>query len=195
MDSSHGRDFFLTNYARNLIRLKAHQLRTRQDFRSSDPDDLQQELWLAVCERIERFDPAKASVDTFIDLVVNQALASLLRRRQRLKRDKGTFMQSLDEVLQAPAEDPAPLADFITQADLARRMGRHARDSEQDQVTAEALALAMSKMPEDLRDICRRLMEGTVNSVACELNVSRRAVRRACLAIREFLERAGLENP
>lgn len=195
MDSTHGKDFVLTAYARNLIRLKAHQLRTRRDFRTSDPDDLQQELWLAVCERIDRFDPAKASLDTFIDLVVNQALASLLRRRQRLKRDKGTFTQSLDEVLQTPAEDPAPLADFITQDDLARRMGRQARDPERNQATADALAFAVAQMPEELRDVCRRLTEGTVNSVARELNVSRRAVRRACLAIREILERAGLEKP
>lgn len=195
MDSTHGKDFVLTAYARNLIRVKAHQLRARRDFRTSDSDDLQQDLWLAVCERIDRFDPAKASLDTFIDLVVNQALASLLRRRQRLKRDKGTYAQSLDEVLPTPAGDPAPLADFVTPADLARRLGRHARDPEQTRDTADALEFALAEMPEGLRDVCRRLAEGTVNSVAGELGVSRRAVRRACLTIREVLERAGLENP
>ena len=195
MDSTHGKDFVLTDYARNLIRVKAHQLRARRDFSAADTDDIQQELWLAVCERLDRFDSSKASLNTFIDLVVNQALVSLLRHRQRLKRDKGTYSQSLDEMLPTPAGDPAPLAGFITTADLDRRLGRHAHDPEQTQAIQDAMDFALSQMPESLRDISLRLTEGTVNSVAKELKVSRRAIRRACLAIREIFEQAGLEKP
>ncbi len=194
MDRAHGKDFILTSYARNLIRVKAHQLCTRRDFHTSDPDDLQQELWLAVCERMDRFDPTKASLDTFIDLVVNKALASLLRSRQRLKRDKGTYVQSLDKMMATPSGETVPHGDIVTESDLGRRTGHYPRETACDPAIGEALAYALSEMPEDLQDISRRLMSGTVNSVARELKVSRRSIRNACLSIRDHLERAGLKN-
>jgi RNA polymerase sigma factor (sigma-70 family) len=191
--SAQRKELVLTEYAQKLIRIKARQLRTRLDFRASDLDDLQQELWLAVCERIGRFDPAKASLETFIDLVVNQAVSSMLRRRQRLKRDKGTFIQSLDEPIPGCQEN-CTLAETASPKDLARRMGRHLRDLASDHAVAEALAFALAQMPKQLQDITRRLMDGTVNSVAVDLGMSRRAVRRACQEIKTFLETAGLGN-
>lgn len=194
MSSSHEKDFVVTSFARNLIRLKARQLCSRGDFRTSDANDLQQELWLAVCERIERFDPTKGPLESFITLVVNRAVSSLLRRRQRIKRDKGTFIQSLDEALRCDFDDQWSVADVVTDADLARRIGRHQRDAEADHIVAEALTEVLAQMPEDLRDISQRLMFGTVHSVALETGLSRRALRRACADIRAFLERAGFGN-
>jgi hypothetical protein len=83
VDSTHGKDFVLTNYARNLIQVKARQLCRRREFLPADQADLQQELWLMLCERADAFDPAKASLDTFIDRVVNTAVGVILRNRQR----------------------------------------------------------------------------------------------------------------
>jgi RNA polymerase sigma factor (sigma-70 family) len=194
MAGSHDKDFVVTSFARNLIRLKARQLCSRGDFRATDASDLQQELWLAVLERIERFDPSKGPLESFITLVVNRAVSSLLRRRQRIKRDKGTFIQSLDETFRSEFDAHGTFADVVTDGDLARRIGRHRRDAEADHIIAATLAEAMAEMPEDLRDISQRLMFGTVHSVALELGLSRRALSRACADIREFLERAGLGN-
>ena len=42
------------DYARNLIRFKARQLSRRRDFRSDEPDDLRQELWLALVKAAAR---------------------------------------------------------------------------------------------------------------------------------------------
>ena len=190
MDGTHGKDFVLTAYARNLIRLKAHQLRTRRDFRTSDPDDLQQELWLAVCERIDRFDPAKASLDTFIDRVVNTAVGVILRNRQRLKRNTGGPVVSLDDSGNDPTR-PNSMAHGLSPEHLVRRTGQEPRDPVAEQETAAAVEFALAQMPDDLREIARRLMSGTVNSVSQEMNISRRAVRKAVLGIRAFLERAG----
>lgn len=192
MDSTHGKDVILTDYAERLIRLKAHQLCKRTDFCSADLDDLQQELWLAVCERIERFDSTKSSVNTFIDLVVNQAIVSILRRRQRLKRDKGSMIQSLDAELEPGAFET--FADYVTEDDLARRLGRSSRDECKDRETAESMASTLGLMPERLGSIGRRLMSGTIHSVARDLNISRREVQQACDAIRRYLVQAGFGN-
>jgi hypothetical protein len=97
VDSTHGKDFVLTNYARNLIQVKARQLCRRREFLPADQADLQQELWLMLCERVDAFDPAKASLDTFIDRVVNTAVGVILRNRQRLKRNTGGPVVSLDD--------------------------------------------------------------------------------------------------
>jgi len=97
VDGTHGKDFVLTNYARNLIQVKARQLCRRREFLPADQADLQQELWLMLCERADAFDPAKASLDTFIDRVVNTAVGVILRNRQRLKRNTGGPVVSLDD--------------------------------------------------------------------------------------------------
>ena len=60
MDGTHGKDFVLTNYARNLIQVKARQLCRRREFLPADQADLQQELWLMLCERADAFDPVPA---------------------------------------------------------------------------------------------------------------------------------------
>ena len=190
MDGTHGKDFVLTNYARNLIQVKARQLCRRREFLPADQADLQQELWLMLCERADAFDPAKASLDTFIDRVVNTAVGVILRNRQRLKRNTGGPVVSLDDGGNDPTR-PNSMAHGLSPEHLVRRTGQEPRDPVAEQETAAAVEFALAQMPDDLREIARRLMSGTVNSVSQEMNISRRAVRKAVLGIRAFLERAG----
>jgi RNA polymerase sigma factor (sigma-70 family) len=193
VDSTHGKDFVLTDYAKKLIRFKARQLCRRRDFLTSDQDDLQQELWLMVCERADGFNPAKASLNTFIDRVVNSAVAQIVRNRERLKRGKGGHVVSLDGEDSHRAR-PSPMSSGLSPEHLYRRIGVYPADPITVRETAEAVQAVLMRMPEDLREICLCLMNGTANSVACDMHISRRALRKACLVIREFLERAGLEN-
>ena len=190
MDGTHGKDFVLTNYARNLIQVKARQLCRRREFLPADQADLQQELWLMLCERADAFDPAKASLDTFIDRVVNTAVGVILRNRQRLKRNTGGPVVSLDDSGNDPTR-PSSMAHGLSPEHLARRTGQEPRDPVAEQETTEAVEFALAQMPDDLREIARRLMSGTVYSVSQEMNISRRAVRKAVLGIRALLERAG----
>lgn len=194
MDHVQGKEFVLTDYAKNLIKFKARQLRQRQDFQSAEPEDLQQELWLALVKAAEQFDPAKASLDTFIDRVVNTAVAMLLRDRQRHKRGNGFRTQSLDSVRTPKSETPEPLAAAVSADDLARRTGAEQHDETLRREDAEAVEYALAQMPEEMRDLCRRLMGGTVASVARDLGVSRRQVRKAISEARPFLEQAGFDS-
>jgi RNA polymerase sigma-70 factor (ECF subfamily) len=193
MDHVQGKEFVLTGYAKNLIKFKARQLSQRQDFQSAEPEDLQQELWLALVKAAEQFDPAKASLDTFIDRVVNTAVAMLLRARQRHKRGNGFRTQSLDSVRAPRSETPEPLAAAVSADDLARRTGAEQHDETMRREDAEAVEHALAQMPEEMRDLCRRLMGGTVASVARDLGVSRRQVRKTVAAARPFFEQAGFD--
>jgi RNA polymerase sigma-70 factor (ECF subfamily) len=193
MNRAHGKEFVLTDYAKSLIKFKARQLSRRRDFQPAEPEDLQQELWLALVKAAEQFDPAKASLDTFIDRVVNTAVAMLVRARQRELRGNGSRVQSLDQELAPASGTPEPLATAISVDDLARRTGAVPRSETLVREDAEAVDHALAQMPEKMRDLCRKLMGGTVASVARDLGISRRQVRKVIRAARPFFERAGFD--
>ncbi len=193
MDHAHGKEFILTDYAKSLIKFKARQLSRRQDFQSAELEDLQQELWLVLVKAAEQFDPAKASLDTFIDRVVNTAVAMLVRARQRRKRGNGFPVQSLDQELVPSSETPEPLAAAVSADDLARRTGTKPADETSRREDVEAIEHALAQMPEEIRDLCRKLMGGTVASVARDLGISRRQVRKIIELAKPFFERAGFD--
>jgi len=143
MPSSQGDDFVLTDYARKLIRFKARQLCRLHSFSKSDEEDLQQELWLAVVNQAGNFDPARASLNTFIDRVVNTAVAMILRDRQRQKRSNGFQAMSLDRT-PADGHGNEPLSAKVSKDDLARRVGVEPTDETDRRETAEAVASALA---------------------------------------------------
>jgi RNA polymerase sigma-70 factor (ECF subfamily) len=192
MSSSQGNDFVLTDYARKLIRFKARQLCRLHSFSKSDEEDLQQELWLAVVNQAAKFDPARASLDTFIDRVVNTAVAMVLRDRQRQKRSNGFQAMSLDRT-PADGHGNEPLSAKVSEDDLARRVGTEPADETDRRETAEAVASALAKLPDELRDVCRRVMGGSISSAAQDLETSRRQIRNALAAARPFFEQAGVD--
>ena len=57
----------------------------------SDLDDIKQELYLAVHKKLVNYDSSRASVDTFISMVVNSAVKDLYRKYATHKRtcDRG----------------------------------------------------------------------------------------------------------
>jgi RNA polymerase sigma-70 factor (ECF subfamily) len=193
MKPTQATEFVLTDYARKLIKCKARQLSRRRDFQPVDWEDLQQELWLALVKAARHFDPAKAALDTFIDRVVNTAAAMLVRARQRLRKGANERVQSLSDELVAPDGRSEPLAATICRDDLARRIGTQPADETHFAETTEAVATALHRMPTDLRDVCQRLMGGTVTSVARDLSLSRRQVRNCIRKARPHFEHAGEE--
>ncbi|MEZ6100255.1 MAG: hypothetical protein R3E01_14900 [Pirellulaceae bacterium] len=191
MRSSQRNDFVLTDYARTLIRFKARQLCRLHGFSRSDEEELQQDLWVAVVKQAGNFDPQRSSLDTFIDRVVNTQVAMILRERRRKKRAEGFQASSLDES-KPGADCSEPQSAKLTDEDLARRLGIVRVGATERRETAEAVEAALNELPEDLRDVCRRVMEGSILSAARDGQTSRRQVRNALAQARPFFERAGL---
>lgn len=193
MDSAQKKDFVLTDYAKNLIRFKSRQLSQRRDFLSEEPDDLQQDLWMALIKAADQFDPAKASLDTFIDRVVNTAVAMLLRARRRHKHGNGCRIDSLDSERATGGDKSEPLMASVSADDLTRRTGSEPRDETATREDAEAIEHALAQTPPEVRDLCRNLMGGSVASVARDLGISRRQVRKTIATAKPFLEKAGFD--
>lgn len=118
----------------------------------------------------------------------------LLRSRNRRKRGNGVWPLSLENDYTSTGEGLKPLSDTVSSEDVARRLGRESEDPLSRLEQQEAIEHALAQMPEHLRDICRRLMTGTVASVARELGISRHQVRKALEEARAYFEQAGLET-
>ena len=195
MRSADAQSVVFTEYAKSCVRVKARQLSQRSEFRQSDEDDLQQDLWLTLLNESRRFDPQRASLNTFVDRVVNSAACMILRRPYRQKRAQGRRALSLERTRVAVSgEVKKPLAHFISDADLARRIGATRSDETARHDDAKAFDHAVDAMPDDVRDVCRQVMGGSISSAARELGMSRRQVREALQAARPYFERAGFNG-
>lgn len=193
MTATHEKGLILTDYAKKLIRFKSRQLCRRRDFRFDEPEDVQQELWMALLKAIEQFDPNKASLNTFIDRVVYSAVAMLVRTRQRREEQKnGIGTDSLDDLAVVGSDQPQSKGELVTDNDLHRRTGKWPRDERQHRENCEAITRALSAMPNAQRRLCRRLMTSSVQSLSRQLGISRRQVRNRIAANRPYFEQFGL---
>jgi hypothetical protein len=185
-----------TDYARTLIQVKARQLTHKPGFSRSDRADIEQELTLHLLSQAAHFDPARGSVNTFVDRVVTSSARMLMRRRGRLKRAPapGVLLQSLEVMVEVPGEPPQPLWQTLMPEDLERRTGGKSVPSAAIEEDAEAVACAVRSLSPAQQDICRRLMTGNVTSVARDLGISRRSLRANLVTIREQFKRAGFEE-
>lgn len=175
----------LNGYASGLIKFKARQLSRRCGFTRTDRGDLEQELWTDLLDRLPRYDPAKASLNTFIARVVDRKVASILRYHLAAMR--------------SPARNEASLNEPVMECD-GRVVERHQTTPEaagpyqRIQDLRRDLAEVRTNLPTDvLREIMDAVgLGGTVNSIAVELGMSRRAVERHVGDLRRIFEDAGL---
>jgi DNA-directed RNA polymerase specialized sigma24 family protein len=183
-----------TPYVQTLIRCKARRIVQRLGLSRSDESDVAQDLRACVLKQAHQFDPALAGVNTFIARVVDSGAAMIVRDRRRLKRAAGLRLQSLEgSTLQHEGEEKT-LADVLVDDDLQRRHGTWGTpDEERHDVSADtARVLAHLKPP--LRAIARRLMKDDNEvSIARDLGISRRQVRKAIADLGRHFKRASLE--
>lgn len=147
-------------------------------------------MWLHLVVQAEHFDPSRASLNTFIDRAVCSCVAMILRARRRLKRAAGFGALSLESTMIEVDGIPTPACQVVSEDDLQRRTGVGPDRPAARYEDAEAIAHALGTMSPKLREVCRRLMSGTISSTARELGTSRRQVRVAMRMIRWHLEQA-----
>lgn len=188
MGNSISPDAETSAYISDLIKIKAKQLARRNEFRDMDDDDLAQEFWLAWLSRAHLYDPARgASLNTFADRVINSLAATMLRDRKRLKRAGAARTVSINQT-KADGDETATLAELLSAIDGARSSGtRAAEDAELIGDVLEAFRM----LPPEHQEVCRMLIDGTEASVARDMGISRRQMRKAMARIRNQFEAAG----
>lgn len=173
------------DYAVRLIGFKAWMLTRRRAFARDDQEDIEHDLWLDLLERLPKYDPAKATLNTFIALVVERRVATLIRDRSTEKRSPDREECSLDD--QVRDADGRVVPRHETTPEAASDPGR-LRDLERD------VARVLAGLSDELRAAALALAFGTQNSVGPELGISRRAMANAVDELREILRDAGLDQ-
>lgn len=181
---------FLTPYIQKLIKRKAKQLCRLSEFTTSDREDIAQDLTLALLKQAGKYDPSRASIDTFGDRVINNAVRMLLRHRRRKIRAEGFRTLSLSTVVFEADSGAVTLGDVITDGDNGRRLGTTPRDPDLERDVAEAMEL----LPPDLRILAEALTEDCPAHAAKKLGISRSTVYDRVKQIRKRFERAGFGN-
>jgi len=193
MPSSSTGEAVLTAYARSLIKFKARQLSRKPGFSRSDEEDIAQELTLHLLAQAHHFDPQRGSANTFAARVIMPAVKMILRDRNRLKRAPGFTAQSLEDAHAHLDEAVVSLREVVTEADLRRRLSTAVNDHGRSELIAAVVEVFQS-LPPDLQDLCRRLIDIPAASVAREMGISRRQLRKAIERIRLNFEAAGLKD-
>jgi RNA polymerase sigma factor (sigma-70 family) len=185
-----------TPFIQKLLKTKSRQLSRHPRFRAWEQPDLEQDLLVFVLSQTDRFDPSRASAQTFIARVVDSAFAMMVRTRRRLRRAAGFEAASIENTFvgHGRAGQPEALSDAIQEGDLRRRYGgRTSSDPDRTDLAVDVSA-AMAGLPPEHRRVALCLSDAPPAVVARQLGISRRQVRNAISAIREHFENAGLRE-
>ena len=187
----------ITPYAVALIECKAKQLVGKCGFQLCDRDDIEQELYLDLWERLDKFDSEKATYSTFVQRVVENKISNILREHCSDKGLAERTALSLSKPLhidQASGKE-VTLGDCVTneQYDDFARNKNHSRVEELDMTLDMQQVLA--RLPEYARRPCELLMEGrTIDETAQLVGMKRITFYRQIIEpLREVLLKANLE--
>jgi RNA polymerase sigma factor (sigma-70 family) len=181
-----------TPYAKSQVRFRAKQLCRRPGFRSSDREDVEQEIWLYLLSRAADFDPHRASLNTFIDRMVRCGAAQIARKRQRQIRATDVDALSLETTMISSPDGEDSLRSLVTKDDVLRRRGTSAPDEFEVVDEQEALDTVVATMPPELRRIAELLKHHSPRAVAHQLGMSQRAVSNAMEKILDCFDKAGV---
>ncbi len=183
----------LTPYLTALIECKARQLVSKAGYTQDDIKDIEQELIRDLLERLPKFDPAKASLNTFADRVVGRRICNLLRDRQAAMRDWRREAYSLDEEIEA--DEGSTVLHEISQDEVDLRTGRYDRPEAARAHLQMDLEEVLAGLPPELRQVAGMLRTQSVAEVARELGIPRGTFRDRYLAqIREVFAAKRLDD-
>src|SRR5688500_925796 len=179
-------------FAANYIRRKARQFARQPGFSRTDRDDLQQQLYVRILERLPQFDPRQGCFNAFVKLIVNQFGNNCrrhIRAQIRDRRDDGSL-----NVLVDGEEGPIELAQTIGRRELNARLNREERPADEAIDLSQDLATFLASLPPRLRQVAERLKEFSVGQIARELKVHRSTIYADIRSLRDRFAIAGFHE-
>lgn len=172
----------LDAYARERIEFRVRQLTYQFELSADQQEDYRAEMIAELLAALDRFNPARAKRNTFVNRVLDKYLLYATRRRCTQMR--------------RPYDSPVGLDDV---ADGYRPVVNEPRQGRRDEQARCELRLdveaAVAAMPAPLRRTCRLLMaQCTPTEAARALGIHRQTFYRRAAAIRRRLAAAGLNE-
>lgn len=184
-------DDLANEYARKMIVYKAMQLSSSRGFLRHEREDLEQELWVALFAQSESFDPDRGCLNTFINRVVNSAVAMLRRERRSEKHPAGSEVCSLDD---RPDRSCNHYQDSLAESSDRRRNQTDSYLTVYRAESREAFDFAIQSMPRHTRDVCHHVQMVSLAGAARHFGISRRQVRNELASAAECFRIAGIEH-
>lgn len=168
--------------ALRAIRCTVRKAIRRGWFSKDDFEDLVQDIVVQLLNKLDCFDPCRASWATFCSLVAKSTL-SRIRRCQRNK----TNVESLDD--QPEGEATGCGAGQIEERHCVGKRFQRLRSQFEWLELEDDVSLLLELLPESLREICELLCEdSSMSSVASQLGVSRNTIYRRKRLVRESIK-------
>jgi DNA-directed RNA polymerase specialized sigma24 family protein len=186
----------LPDYAYTSIEVAARSLIGKGGFTPDDFEDIRSEITIHTLRQLPRFEADKASLRTFVNLVVRDGRAGLLRRRFTKKRWCRMGTASLDGDTGRDEDGVSvPLMDVLGADEMAISMGYRRRSRHEEAMLRLDVSTVLSQLPDDLRACCAAIMDGrTPTDVARESGIPQSTFRqRVLVPIRRAFEEAGID--
>ena len=178
-----------------LIGFKAYQLAGRYGFARDEKEDLQQILIVECLQRQRHFDSRRGSAATFAEVIITNAVATMVESRKAQCRDYRRCQRSLNAPSNSADPSSPELAEVTSDDDYRCRMGRISRPFHQNLHLRHDLRRAIAALPPEQRRLCRLLMRlDGIAQVAKAAGVSRATLHRRMRAIRDAFSGARLSD-
>ncbi len=191
IDLSHELD---RGFAGRLIRRKARQLVGKARIGEADRDDIEQELRIALLERLDRFNPLRSHWQAFVLAVIDRRVASLLKALRAQKRKHRENLLSLSSVVSGEEGLPAELGDTLLPRHQEFLVGAILNDHQSAFALADDLASVIARLTQEQQQLCERRRTQTVTEIAKDMGVARSTVVYWFAKITEAFREADLEN-
>jgi RNA polymerase sigma factor (sigma-70 family) len=182
------------NFTRQFVCRVARELVADGVFGKDDLEDVMQDLFTHLIERLPKFDPDKARWSTFVKTVVCRFSISLRRRRQAECRGRSIPHHSLAQTIQGPDGERIELAGNVTEEAYDGAYGRDFRSNEACFVLESDVNAVIALLSPADQDLCRRLTEKPLAHVASDLGVSRATLSDRVRRLREAFRAAGFDG-
>ena len=187
------KQYGINDYAEDLIHHKARQLVGTAGFTRDDVEDLEQEMRLGLLERLPKFDPSKATYNTFVSRLIERKISNLIRHRMREIRDFRCEEGSIHDVVEC-GDEKVERIETVTQDEQDFRLGKHMRSEEERRDLKLDIPLVLSKLPPDLRKLAELLQTLSITEAAHDLGIARPTVYDRLKRLRQTFEELGIHG-
>lgn len=181
-------------FAGRLIRRKARQLVGKARIGEGDRDDIEQELRIALLERLGRFNPLRSHWQAFVLAVIDRRVASLLKALRAQKRKHRENLLSLSSVVSGEEGLPTELGDTLLPRHQEFLVGAILNDHQAAFALGDDMARVIARLPPELQRLCELRRTQTVTQIANRLGVARSTIVYRFAKITAAFREAELEN-
>jgi len=178
----------IDKYAASMIKHKARQLVGKAGLTKSDQPDIEQALMIDLLHRMKHFNPAKGKKTTFIARVVERHISTILQARFAQCRD-WRKCHSLNYTIDNGEGRQTEMIDLLSYDEESQSIG----DVELASLKMD-VERVLDTLPDDLKDLCRKLQDNNMAEIAREMGVPRSTLYAQLTRIRKVFREAGLEE-